>query len=132
MKSPNSSNPKSDKNKFVHVKDFEVNLDSQDQKTSRVLGVMNKFSLTTKKESEIEFFFYAATKEKAKQLAAELQKLKYDVYVEKHRDRFSISGWTTKMNIENERISYWAKHMCQLGYKFDCEFDGWGMFVDEE
>lgn len=132
MKSSNSSNPKSDKDKFINAKDFKINLDSQDQKTSQVMNVMNKFNLTTEKESEIEFFFYAATKEKADQLASALQKLDYKVYVEKHRDRFSISGWTTKMNIENERISYWAKHMCQIGYKFDCEFDGWGMFVDEE
>lgn len=129
MKASDSLNLKPDKAKFVSEKDFKENISSQDHKTSHVMNLMWEFNLTNDRKSKIEFFFYGDTKEKAEQLATELEKLNYEVFIYKQGKRFSISGLTLKMNIEDEMINYWSKHMCQIGYEFDCEFDGWGMLV---
>jgi regulator of RNase E activity RraB len=45
---------------------------------------------------------------------------------------FMVTGWTTIMKMENEILKNWTKQMCELGYKFDCDFDGWGTTPDQE
>ncbi|MFC3562039.1 ribonuclease E inhibitor RraB [Pedobacter jamesrossensis] len=37
----------------------------------------------------------------------------------------------TKMKMTDEVVKQWTKQMCELGYKFDCEFDGWGTEPDQ-
>jgi hypothetical protein len=41
-----------------------------------------------------------------------------------------ITGWTIKMAMVDSALIIWTKQMCDLGYKFDCEFDGWGAEPD--
>jgi len=60
--------------------------------------------------------------------------LKYEV---KHgqsagaKHEFIITGWTTKMKMQADVVANWAEQMCDLGYKYDCEFDGWGTSPDQ-
>ena len=82
----------------------------------------------------LEFFFYTNTMEKAKLLAEELQKKEYSVAYRKsgyNKKQFVITGWTRKISIEDSALAGWAKEMCELGYKYDCEFDGWGTDIDQ-
>ena len=37
-----------------------------------------------------------------------------------------ITGSTIKMNMNKDVILKWTKQMCETGYKFDRDFDGWG------
>jgi len=45
---------------------------------------------------------------------------------------FVITGWTSKIKMSEEIVKQWVENMCNLGFKFDCEFDGWGTTPDQE
>lgn len=127
-----SSKSNQDFKKLLFVNDaaFENNLESQDFKVARTLGVMRGFHLKAKEKLEIDFFFYTDTSEKAEKLANELKKLDFEVCCHrprKNRNLYAVVGSIDKIYNDEELLTYWAKHMCQLGYKFDCEYDGWGM-----
>ena len=36
------------------------------------------------------------------------------------------------MQMSNEVVTKWVEQMCKLGYKFDCDFDGWGTLDQDE
>jgi|SRR5690554_3097353 len=130
MKPSNSSNSDFKKSQFVSEEDYEGNLQSQNFKISRTLGVMSEFNLKAKEKLEIDFFFYTDTSEKAQKLSEELKKLDLEVSwyeLVNNRNLYSVIGWTDKIENDEELLIYWSKFMCQLGYKFDCNFDGWGM-----
>ena len=81
------------------------------------------------KKAKLEFFFYTNTSEKAAQLAEELKVLSYDVdFGESQGDQnlLIITGWTTKIKMDEQTILKWTADMTKLGYKYDAEFDGWG------
>ena len=129
MKS-SKSNQDSKNLQFVSEEDFKNNLESQDSKVTRTLGVMSAFNLKAKEKLEIDFFFYTDTSEKAERFAAALKELDFESSWYKpinDRNLYSITCWTDKIDNDEELLTYWTKHLCQLGYKYDCEFDGWGM-----
>lgn len=130
MKSSRLSNLNSKNSQFISEENFKNNLQSQNFKISRTLGVMSEFNLKAKEKLEIDFFFYTDTSEKAQKLSEELKKLNFEVsWHEFKMDRkiYSVVGSTDKMQNDEELLIYWSKFMCQLGYKFDCEFDGWSV-----
>jgi regulator of RNase E activity RraB len=119
--------------KFVNESEFKKNRDQQIQMTLQTLEQLQKINVTAEKELKLEFFFYTNSAEKAKKFATEIRKLKYSV---EHRTSahdkklFIITGWTSKMKMSDEFVKQWTKEMCEFGYKFDCEFDGWGTEPD--
>lgn len=86
------------------------------------------------KELPVEFFFYTNTLEKAKALADEMVRLQYEVYgygpCGYDTSQFSIAGCTPKMKMADEIMTAWVEKMCELGYQYDCKFDGWGTLLD--
>ena len=36
------------------------------------------------------------------------------------------------MKMDDQAVQLWTKEMSELGYKFDCEFDGWGTTPDQD
>lgn len=121
--------PKSNTGQFVSETAFNSNRDKQMQMTPQTLDQLRKLNVTADKELKLEYFFYTNTAEKAEQLATEIGKLNYTV---QHgvsagdKKLFIVTGWTTKMKMADDVVKQWTKQMCELGYKFDCEFDGWG------
>lgn len=121
--------PKTNKGQFVNESDFKVNLKNQLLMSPQTLVQLRKHDVTTEKELKIEFFFYTNTSDKAILLAKELEKLNYIVQnrVSAGDKRlFIVTGWTTKIKMSEEVVKKWTNQMCEIGYKFDCEFDGWG------
>ena len=119
---------------YVTEEAFKNNSSKQVEAVSTVLGVLRKHSLSDTNLRSLEFFFYTNTMEKAKLLAEELQKKEYSVAYRKsgyNKKQFVITGWTRKISIEDSALADWAKEMCELGYKYDCEFDGWGTNIDQ-
>ena len=120
---------------YITERAFEKNRDKQMEWTPKTMEQLRKYDVTPEKELKLEYFFYTNTAIKAEQLAAEMEKLEYSV---EHGDSagdkklFIVTGWTTKMKMENEIVIQWTKQMCELGYKFDSEFDGWGTLPDQE
>lgn len=121
--------PKSNNGQFVSETAFNENRGRQMQMTPQTLEQLRNLNVTADKELKLEYFFYTNTADKAKQLATEIEKLNYTV---QHgvsagdKNLFIVTGWTTKMKMSDEVVQQWTKQMCELGYKFDCEFDGWG------
>ena len=123
------------KNKrHVSEESFRTNAQRQAAAAPQVLGILKQHSLSDTNLRCLEFFFYTNTIEKAKSLAAELKKKEYTVAYREAgypKNQFVITGWTRKISIEDNTLSDWVKDMCELGYKYDCEFDGWGTDVDQ-
>lgn len=121
--------PKSNDGQFVNETAFNSNRDRQMQMTPQVLDQLRKLNITADKELKLEYFFYTNKAEKAEQLATEIRKLNYTVqYGVSAGDKklVVVTGWTSRMRMADEVIAEWTRQMCELGYKFDCEFDGWG------
>lgn len=115
--------------RFVSEKDFKLNLSKQAKMTPMTMEQLRKYDVTEDKELKLEYFFYTDTNDKAKALTNELQENKYEAQFgvsASDKKLFIITGWTTRMKMTDEVVINWAKQMCETGYKYDCEFDGWG------
>ena len=121
-------------NQFVTEQAFKSNLTKQMQMTPQTMEQLRKINVSADKELKLEYFFYTNTADKAKLFADEIGKLNYEVKSEQSKDdkkSFLITGWTTKMKMQDNVVADWTKEMCELGYKFDCDFDGWGTSPDQ-
>src|SRR5687767_6654263 len=121
--------------RFVSESQFRDNLNKQVELAPETLSQLKNYGTTDDSELKLEFFFYAKMLNNAEQLAGELKKLNYEVEFGKSagdKKLFIITGWTTKMKMDDQTVQSWTKEMCELGYKFDCEFDGWGTMPDQD
>lgn len=94
--------------------------------TPETIYQYRKINADEEKELKLEFFFYTNKAEKVQELAKEIIKLNYSInqsVYEEDKKIFIVTGWTTKIKITEEVIKKWTNQMCELGYKFDCEFD---------
>jgi regulator of RNase E activity RraB len=121
---------------FVLESDFIINRNLQIEIAPHVLDLVHSLNDDAEEqELKIEFFFYSNKLENAKRLADELGKMNYSVEYGSSpgdQNKICITGWTTKMKMTGEVLEQWTKLMCDIGYKCDCEFDGWGTFPDQE
>lgn len=125
---------KANDGKFVSEASFNGNSQKQIQMTPQVLEQLRTMDVTEDKELKLEYFFYTNTQNKAIELSAALEDFHYNFQhgpAAGQKNLFVITGWTTKMKMENSIVVNWTKEMCDLGYKFDCEFDGWGTTPDQ-
>ena len=91
--------------------------------------------LSHPKESRVEFFFYANTRDDASNLAIELSRLGYKIEcVDKSSNdkNWCISGWTLEMKMDSDSLTQWTDKMDRLAEENKCEFDGWGTFADKD
>ena len=120
---------------FVSDRAFKKNLARQVELAPETLRHLKNYGVSDDSELKLEFFFYARTEDKAQMLAAALKKINYEVEFGKSagdKKLFIITGLTTKMRMDDWTVQSWAKEMCELGYKFDCDFDGWGTTPDQD
>jgi hypothetical protein len=119
---------------FVTVKRFEETIDKQQQAVPEILERLRQLEDSPSEFLRLEFFFYTNSAGKAKEFSDCLKKRNYSVEYGKSRgtsDLFLITGWTSKMPVTDESITAWSKEMCELGYEYDCDFDGWGTTPDQ-
>ena len=124
-----TTNITQDNNRYVTEEIFKNNIQKQVDMTSQTLDRLRKAGVSADKELKLEFFFFTNSDDKAKKLADALAKLSYSVeyrLAAESKTEFVITGWTTKMKMSEDVVKKWTKEMCQLGYKFDCDYDGWG------
>ena len=120
---------KSSDSKFVSESSFNKNLKSQMDMKPQTLEQLRKINVSADKELKLEFFFYTNSLDKASQLSAELKKLNYASdhgFAAGSKTEYLVNGWTNKIKMSDEVVKDWTKQMCEIGYKYDCEFDGWG------
>lgn len=128
--------PKHDPNKkFVSEADYQANKSNQSEMTPATLQQLIEIGVTEANQLKLEYFFYTNNIDKAKNLAAEIQKMDYTVEVGPSagdKNNFVINGWSNKMVMNDSTVTRWAEQMCDLGFKYDCEFDGWGTTPDQD
>lgn len=96
--------------------------------SAATIAGLRQHSVTEDKHQKIEYFFYTDTRQKATDFAAILNTHYTGATVSQQpqQKEFMISGWTNEISMTDSSIAYWINHMCELGYKYDCDFDGWG------
>jgi len=117
-------------NVYVRKKDIKGHLNAN----KRILSELRKHGVTEDKSLKIEYFFYTNAKEKADALAEKIKELNYSVLVSSDASDntlWVITGWTNKIKISEAELATWTKEMCEIGYYYDCDFDGWGTNVNE-
>jgi hypothetical protein len=127
--------PKPNIGLFVVERKFIENRTNQVHMTPKTLDQLRNLEVTSDDELKMEYFFYTNTIGKAKSLADEMGKLEYTAWhgpSAADKKLFLVTGWTTKMKMTDEVVTLWAKQMCEIGYQFDCDFDGWGTSPDQE
>lgn len=100
--------------KLVHLRD--LNIDEEDK-------------------LKIEFYFYTDTFKKSEEFVKEIQKLNYTFrkeFLPNNNRLFVIYGSTIEMKMMYEVLKKWIVEMCELGYKFDCNFDSWEIIFDSK
>lgn len=120
---------------FVTEKQFSDNSETQVRMAPETLKQLRDIGVDEDKELKLEFFFYSNSLDKVGKLSDELKKLGYDLgFGPSSGDKklFVSTGWTTKMRMDNLTVKAWAHDMCEVAYKFDCEFDGWGTTPDQD
>lgn len=125
----------SDKGQFVSEREFINNREKQLQMTPHTLKQLRDMDISEDMELKLEYFFYTNTREKAAKLAVEMESLNYSVQhgvAAGNSKQFVITGWTTGIKMTEAMLKQWTKEMCELGYKFDCDLDGWGTDPNQE
>lgn len=126
---------KNDNGQFVTERQFNENTRNQVELAPKTLTQLRDIGVTDDKELKLEFFFYSNSMDKVQNLSTELRKMNYDVeFGQSQGDKklFISTGWTKKMKMDELTVKSWTKEMCELGYKFDCDFDGWGTTPEQD
>ena len=42
------------------------------------------------------------------------------------KKQFVVTGWTSRMKMDDQTVLDWTGRMCDVRHEHDCEFDGWG------
>lgn len=108
---------------------FRENLSKQTAMSPQTIAVLRKHGVSSSAALKLDFFFYTDAEPKAEQLAGSLRALKYEVESKPSPSDarlIQISGRTTPIRMSEKDVVAWTREMCELGYKHDCKFDGWG------
>jgi hypothetical protein len=115
--------------RYVSEAAFRQNLAKQIGMAPLTVAQLRKHGVTDLSMLKLEFFFYTNIESKAQELVASLKQINYEVHAgpsASDRRVFLVTGWTTPMRMDEEGVTGWSKQMCLLGFRNDCEFDGWG------
>jgi hypothetical protein len=108
---------------------YQQNRTRQIAMTPQTMEQLRDYGVTDDKHLKLEYFFYTNRKQKAESLAKELANRGYDGNYDVAAgipSQFVITGWTTPMQMTSAGVVGWVGEMCDLGCRFDAEFDGWG------
>jgi hypothetical protein len=95
----------------------------------QTVAQLRTYDVTAQTQLKLEYFFYTNTKEKAAALAQKLAGMGYSGNYDhsaSDKKQFVITGWTSRMKMDDQTVLEWTGRMCDVGHQHDCEFDGWG------
>ena len=114
---------------FLTQSEFEKSRSIQVTTSPRTLQQLYSHGVSEHTELKLEYFFFINQEAKAASLNEALVNLGYQgSYGRAVNDYklFVITGWTPPMKMEVSTVTTWTESMCDLGFEFDTEFDGWG------
>ncbi len=128
---PNSGggSPDGQEHSFLTEASYHANRSKQAAMVADTMAELRKHDVTEGSNLKLEYFFYTDSSQKAEVLAGELTRMGYDGghgIAAGDSNLYVITGWTPPMQMIDSVVVKWTEKMCDLGYRFDCEFDGWG------
>lgn len=111
---------------FFTKEEYENKLD---QSVNRdVLKRIKNDSTITKDEMIFSFYFITNERAKIDSLIVYLEKNEVNqqvIELNKINKIWELNGRTYPIKLEIDSINKWERKMLDIGYKFDCELDGW-------
>ncbi len=124
-----------DRDKFMPEAEFAKTLETQLAMSPQTVAALRSHGVKAADALKLEFFFLTTTEPKASALASELAAKGYAVkhgISEGYKNKYLITGWSTRMKMDETVVVEWTKATRELGYKYDCDFDGWGTNPDQK
>jgi hypothetical protein len=93
-----------------------------------VLGRIKNDSIITKDEMIFSFWFITDKRTKIdslKEFLEENEPKQQIIELNQIDEIWELNGRTYPIKLEIESINKWERKMWEIGYKFDCELDGW-------
>jgi len=115
--------------RFVTQEELREVMTRQTRHNAETLGRLADSGVSGEDLFRLEFFFSTDSRRKAEALGSDLDALGYEVECRPSPADDSqtlVTGWTTPMPMLEAAVNGWSLHMCQLGFRHDCRFDGWG------
>ena len=125
-----SDSSKEDLGQYISEQQHEDNLSSQLATSPELVEQFRGFGITEDRTCRLEYFFYTNSQEKAAALSFELCEMGYAAKVQETGPGKKIrvvAGATVPVQMATEKVLEWTELMCTVGFKHDCEFDGWGL-----
>lgn len=116
------------KKQFISEVDFSTNRGRQSHLAIEKLVKLREANVEEEDVFRINYSFFAENPEKAQELAKALQYLNHaveDKIAKTSKGLFVVKGKSIPVKMMHEVLRKWALDMCDLGYKYDCDFEGW-------
>jgi len=116
--------------RYISEEQHKENLAAQLTTSPATVQQLQAFGIAEGRSVKLEYFFYTNAEEKAEALSHDLAAMGYHVEFESSDNPKKIrivAGASAPVQMANEQVLEWTETMCNLGYKHDCEFDGWGL-----
>ncbi len=109
--------------------DYEADLADKLAKNVRVWEMLAPHA-EAGSQFELDFFFYADSKEGSERVVGELRSLGYQVETKRRGTVFNrvwaITGSTPAMALTGPGVDAWTRRMVDVARLGDAQFDGWG------
>lgn len=122
--------------KSVFPESVKTETDKQVFLSRKVLSILHDRGTKPDAKQKVEYFFYADKEDNANNIAIELSRLGYQIDIVDRSapddSKWLINGWTSEMAMDDKTLTDWTTLMCKLAEENNCEFDGWGTYVELE
>lgn len=125
---------KANKGIFVKKNEYKRNLTLQKKMSIKTIQQLENSLNGQVDRLNLEFFFYTNNQQKAEKLQEALLSIGYFSKIQKVSNEESvhlITGWSSKILLSRNVILAWVTEMCEIGFRNDCDFDGWGASGEE-
>lgn len=113
-------------NSFFLRKTYNTEIDLETN--GDVLERIYEDNISANEKLNINFAFITDTKDKAECFSKKLADMfpNYtNIEVNNYEEIFEVTGLTEKIQMSLAVVNNWNTKMWDLGYKYDCKFDGW-------
>lgn len=115
------------KKQFVSEINFSTNRGRQSHLAVEKLVRLREANVEEDDMLKIDYSFCTDTVEKAQELIKALQYMDHDInkISDSKKGVLIVKGKSIPVKMMHEVLRKWALDMCDLGQKYDCNFDGW-------
>src|SRR4030095_801388 len=117
------------KDRFFTEDQFKSDLAKMEIFNNEKLKQLSQYGVTDGSGISMDFYFATDDSLKAQQLAEELESLNYHANrihpSSNNKNLWVLSASSSRVNMDIQLLNTWTQSVCSLGYKHDCECNGW-------